>query len=86
MEHQTATSMGYPWIVNSNINDYVVAHELSHSWVGDMITMRHYAHAWTKEGFATYCEALYFEHLYGVNYYHNYMNGMNVLSYALRRS
>lgn len=85
MEHQTCTSMGAGWLNGLNTNDYVVAHELSHSWVGDMITMRHYSHAWTKEGFATYCEALYFESLYGLTYYHTYMNSMNVLTYALRQ-
>jgi acetolactate synthase-1/2/3 large subunit len=44
-----------------------------------MITMREWSHAWTKEGFATLCEALYFEHLYGEAYYHDYMDGMNPL-------
>lgn len=82
MEHQTATSMGYTWINGTNSNDYVVAHELSHSWVGDMITMREWSHAWTKEGFATLCEALYFEDKYGSAYYHSYMNSLNVLAYA----
>jgi len=82
MEHQTATSMGFPWLTGDGSNDYVVAHELSHSWVGDMITMRTWGHAWTKEGFATLCEALYFEALYGSQYYHDYMDGLPVLSYA----
>ncbi len=85
MEHQTATSMGYFWITGDNANDYVVAHELSHMWVGDMITMRLWSHAWTKEGFATHCEALYFEDLYGEDYYHGYMESMNILSYAPRQ-
>jgi aminopeptidase N len=82
MEHQTATSMGFSWITGTHTYDWVVAHELSHSWVGDMITMTEWSHAWCKEGFATICEALYFEHLYGLTYYHSYMNGMGVLSYA----
>ncbi|MBD3162774.1 MAG: T9SS type A sorting domain-containing protein [Candidatus Eisenbacteria bacterium] len=82
MEHQTATSMGWLWLTGDNRNDFVVAHELSHSWVGDMITMRTWDHTWTKEGFATHCEALYFENLYSSNYYHSYMNAMNVYNYA----
>ncbi len=85
MEHQTATSMGYSWITGTHANDYVVAHELSHSWVGDMITMTTWPHAWTKEGFGTYCEALWFEHLYGENTYHGYMRAMNVLNYAIHQ-
>jgi len=82
MEHQTATSMGNGWITGDHANDFVVAHELSHMWVGDMITMRLWSHAWTKEGFATYCEALWFEDRYGEAYFHDYMAGMNVLNYA----
>ena len=82
MEHQTCTSMGWTWVNGTYSNDFVVAHELAHSWVGDMITMREWSHAWCKEGFATYCEALYFEDKYGTNYYHAYMEDMNVLTYA----
>ncbi|MFB3906943.1 MAG: M1 family aminopeptidase [Candidatus Eisenbacteria bacterium] len=85
MEHQTATSMGWVWITGDNSNDFVVAHELSHSWVGDMITMRTWSHAWTKEGFGTLCEALYFEDKYGESYYHDYMDQMHPLDYAGRR-
>lgn len=82
MEHQTCTSMGAYWVNGYHNNDFVVAHELSHSWVGDMITMTEWSHAWCKEGFATYCEALYFEALYGVEYYHFYMENMDVFNYA----
>jgi aminopeptidase N len=82
MEHQTATSMGSQWITGDNQNDYVVVHELAHSWVGDMITMRTWAHAWCKEGFATLCEALYFEDRYGEAYYHDYLEAMNPLAYG----
>jgi aminopeptidase N len=82
MEHQTATSMGANWVDGTNANDWVVCHELSHSWVGDMITMPTWDHAWCKEGFATYCEALWFEDQYGTDYYHDYMESMNVMQYA----
>ncbi len=85
MEHQTATSMGWGWVNGTTSNDWVVAHELSHSWVGDMITMTEWSHAWCKEGFATYCEALYFEDLFGSAYYHDYMASMNILAYAADR-
>ena len=82
MEHQTATSMGWQWITGTHANDWVVAHELSHSWVGDMITMTTWSHTWCKEGFATYCEPLWFEPQYGEDYYHAYMAGMNPLHYG----
>jgi len=85
MEHQTCTSMGSAWVTGNHVYDWIVAHELSHSWVGDMITMTEWSHAWCKEGFATYCEALYFEDKYGEHYYHNYMNRMDVMDYAHRQ-
>ncbi len=82
MEHQTCTSMGSRFVTGTLAYDFIVAHELAHSWVGDMITMTEWSHAWTKEGFATHCEALYYEDLFGLGYYHSYMNGMNPLNYG----
>ncbi|MCJ7497302.1 MAG: dockerin type I domain-containing protein [candidate division Zixibacteria bacterium] len=69
MEHQTCTS-----ILSSWYDSYVIVHELSHQWWGDYITCGSWHHIWLNEGFATYCEALYYEHLYGTSYYHSYMN------------
>lgn len=68
MEHQTCTSLLYSWY-----DPYVIVHELSHQWWGDYITCGDWHNIWLNEGFATYCEALYFEHIYGTSYYHTYM-------------
>lgn len=43
----------------------LVAHELAHSWFGDLVTLKDWPHAWLNEGFATYMEALYHEQKYG---------------------
>jgi aminopeptidase N len=66
MEHQTITSLG-SW------NEYLIAHELSHMWWGDMITCNDFHHIWMNEGFATYTEALWSEFTYGEYYYHRDM-------------
>jgi len=72
MEHQTCTSMRYSWYAI-----YVIVHELAHQWWGDYITCRDWHNIWLNEGFASYCEALFFEDLYGEDYYHTYMSYMD---------
>jgi aminopeptidase N len=49
----------------------LIAHEYSHQWFGDMITCGTWADLWLNEGFATYIEALWIEHLNGYNAYKN---------------
>lgn len=48
-------------------------HELGHMWFGDMITLADWHHSWLNEGFATYSEALWAEHLGGFQSYKNNM-------------
>jgi aminopeptidase N len=52
----------------------ITVHELAHMWFGDMITCINWHHGWLNEGFATYSEALWTEHLGGFNGYKNYLN------------
>lgn len=42
----------------------LVAHELAHQWFGDLVVIKHWSHAWIKEGMATYSEVLWTEHEY----------------------
>ena len=74
MEHQTITSYGFGLIWGNHRYDFINAHELAHQWFGDCITMRHWSHIWLNEGFASYAEALWFEHINGKNAYHNYVD------------
>jgi aminopeptidase N len=43
----------------------VNVHEMAHSYFGDAIVIRDYAHAWLKESWATYTEALWVEDQHG---------------------
>jgi aminopeptidase N len=72
MEHQTITSLG-GW------SEYLIAHELSHMWWGDMITCNDFHHVWMNEGFATYSEALWSEFTYGESYYYQDMQAAKYL-------
>ncbi|ELR99655.1 M1 family metallopeptidase [Gloeocapsa sp. PCC 73106] len=43
----------------------LVAHELAHQWFGDLVVIKHWSHAWLKEGMASYAEVLWTEVEYG---------------------
>ncbi|MFV8755712.1 M1 family aminopeptidase [Nannocystaceae bacterium ST9] len=45
--------------------DQINVHEMAHSWFGDRVVCRDYAHAWLKESWATYMEVCWFEYAFG---------------------
>lgn len=73
MEHQTCTSMPDLDLLPDGTGRRNI-HELGHAWFGDRVTMRHFDHLWLNEGWATYCEALFYEHRDGRAAYHAYVN------------
>lgn len=56
MEHQTMSFMG-------SFSFMLISHELAHRWFGDYITLGSWQDIWLNEGFATYLNALSYEHL-----------------------
>lgn len=74
MENTTAVTFGDFILFNDDdeietgINDYIVAHELSHHWFGDLVTCESWANLTLNEGFANYSEYLWFEHKYGAEH------------------
>jgi aminopeptidase N len=46
------------------IGDDVVVHELAHQWYGDSVALRRWEDIWLNEGFATYAEWLWSEHIH----------------------
>lgn len=72
MENVSATTHTYRLLGDARARldwkaEPVVAHELVHQWFGDLLTVRDWSHTWLKESFATYFEATWMEHEYGVD-------------------
>lgn len=64
MEH--VCNIAYPmYVINgTNDNELLYAHELAHSWFGNLISCENAEEMWINEGFARYCEAIILENLY----------------------
>lgn len=45
----------------SRLVDQINAHEMAHSYFGDLVVIRDFAHAWLKESWATFMEQCWFE-------------------------
>ncbi len=67
MEHQTMTTFGAQYITGNLTYESIVAHELAHQWMGNLVTPLTMQDVWLKESFATYSEFLWHSHHYGWN-------------------
>jgi aminopeptidase N len=63
-------------------SETLVAHELAHQWFGDLLVIKHWSHAWIKEGMATYSETLWLNDEYSEadGAYHRLRHARNYLN------
>jgi aminopeptidase N len=67
MENFTCTTYGQALVTGTHAYDWVVAHEMAHSWFGNSVTLAGWPDIWLNEGFATYADALWHEHTGGAS-------------------
>ncbi len=65
MENPMLTFLTPTLITGDRSNTDVVAHELAHSWSGNLVTNATWSDSWLNEGFTTYFENRIMEALYG---------------------
>ncbi|MEM6877860.1 MAG: M1 family aminopeptidase [Bacteroidota bacterium] len=54
-------------LIDVDINEKIVAHEMFHHWFGDLVTCESWSNLTLNEGFANYSEYLWLEHQHGVD-------------------
>lgn len=73
MEHQTINAYGKGYKRDINGYDWLLQHELSHEWFGNLMTHRRLNDAWLHEGFAQYMQPAYAQYKFGEAAYHHRM-------------
>ena len=86
MEHQSAVTYGnrfangylerdWTGVGISTKFDFIIIHESGHEWFGNAISAADVSDMWIHEGWTTYLEGLYVEHVFGHDDAIKYVNG-----------
>jgi aminopeptidase N len=76
MEHQSAVTYGnrfangylerdWTGVGISSKFDFIIIHESAHEWFGNSVSAADVSDMWIQEGWTTYLEAVYVEHMFG---------------------
>jgi aminopeptidase N len=69
MEHSTAIAYGNKFRYNKDGTDWLMLHEFGHEWWANLVTCADWKDFWIHEGFQSYMDSLYQEHLHGKEAY-----------------
>jgi aminopeptidase N len=86
MEHQSAVTYGnrfangylerdWTGVGVSTKFDFIIVHESAHEWFGNSVTAADTCDEWIHEGWGTYLECIYVEHMFGYSDALKYVNG-----------
>ena len=86
MEHQSAVTYGnrfangylerdWTGVGVSPKFDFIIIHESAHEWFGNSVSAADVSDMWIQEGWTTYLEAVYVEHMFGYADALKYING-----------
>ena len=86
MEHQSAVTYGnrfangylerdWTGVGVSPKFDFIIIHESAHEWFGNSVSAADVSDMWIHEGWTTYLEGVYVEHMFGYDDALKYING-----------
>ena len=80
MEHSTNIAYGNQFKYDKDGTDWLLLHEFGHEWWANLVTASDWRDFWIHEGFQSFMDTLYQEHLHGQEAYltamHNRIKGL----------